>query len=74
MSQTQNILYLSRADIETLDFRMVDIITAVEEAFKEKGAGRVEMPPKPGIHPPHDAFIHDAEHPFQVCLPLESSG
>ncbi|MGA2627734.1 MAG: ornithine cyclodeaminase family protein [Candidatus Bathyarchaeia archaeon] len=58
MSQTQNILYLSRADIETLDFRMVDIITAVEEAFKEKGAGRVEMPPKPGIHPPHDAFIH----------------
>ena len=37
---------------------MIDIITAVEEAFKEKGAGKVEMPPKPGIHPLHDAFIH----------------
>jgi ornithine cyclodeaminase/alanine dehydrogenase-like protein (mu-crystallin family) len=54
----QDILYLSRADIEDLDFQMVDIIDAVEEAFKELAAGKAEMPPKPGIHPPHDAFIH----------------
>ncbi len=26
--------------------------------FKEKGEGRVEMPPKPGIHTMPDAFIH----------------
>jgi ornithine cyclodeaminase/alanine dehydrogenase len=26
--------------------------------FLEKAAGRVEMPPKPGIHPAADAFIH----------------
>ncbi len=26
--------------------------------FREKGEGRVEMPPKPGIHPRPDAFIH----------------
>jgi ornithine cyclodeaminase/alanine dehydrogenase len=26
--------------------------------FKEKGAGRTEMPPKPGIHTRPDAFIH----------------
>jgi ornithine cyclodeaminase/alanine dehydrogenase len=26
--------------------------------FKEKGEGRVEMPPKPGIHTRKDAFIH----------------
>jgi len=58
LSQTQQILYLSRADIEALNFRMENIIAAVEEAFKEKAAGRVEMPPKPGIHPVQDAFIH----------------
>lgn len=37
---------------------MVDIIRAVEAVFVEKGHGRVEMPPKPGIHPLPDAFIH----------------
>lgn len=38
---------------------MADIITAVEKVFLEKGAGRTEMPPKPGIHPgPPDSFIH----------------
>jgi len=30
----------------------------VEEMFCEKGECRVEMPPKPGIHPMPDAFIH----------------
>ncbi len=37
---------------------MAAVIRAVEEAFVEKGNGRVEMPPKPGIHPLPDAFIH----------------
>ena len=37
---------------------MIDIIAAVEEAFKETETGEAEMPPKPGIHPLHDAFIH----------------
>jgi ornithine cyclodeaminase/alanine dehydrogenase len=37
---------------------MKEIIHAVEEAFLEKAAGRVEVPPKPGIHPKKDAFIH----------------
>lgn len=54
----RDILYLSRADIEALDFQMNDIIAAVEEAFKERETGEAEMPPKPGIHPLHDAFIH----------------
>jgi ornithine cyclodeaminase/alanine dehydrogenase-like protein (mu-crystallin family) len=30
----------------------------LEAAFKEKGQGHVEMPPKPGIHTQPDAFIH----------------
>ncbi len=37
---------------------MSEIIRALEIMFKEKGEGRVEMPPKPGIHPKPDAFIH----------------
>ncbi|MCC7265203.1 MAG: ornithine cyclodeaminase family protein [Candidatus Latescibacteria bacterium] len=52
------LLYLSRADIEALDLPMGQIIEALEEMFREKGAGRVEMPPKPGIHTRPDAFIH----------------
>jgi len=37
---------------------MREIIDALEAMFKEKGAGRTEMPPKPGIHTRPDAFIH----------------
>ncbi len=37
---------------------MSEVIEAVEAMFAEKGAGRTEMPPKPGIHPTQDGFIH----------------
>jgi ornithine cyclodeaminase/alanine dehydrogenase-like protein (mu-crystallin family) len=53
-----SILYLSRADVERIALPMRRIIELLDAAFKEKGAGRVEMPPKPGIHPQPDAFIH----------------
>jgi len=53
-----NILYLSRADVESVDLPMTKIIDLLEKAFLEKGKGRVEMPPKPGIHTMPDAFIH----------------
>jgi len=52
------ILYLSRADVASLDLKMESIIAALEQMFREKGEGRVEMPPKPGIHPRPDSFIH----------------
>jgi ornithine cyclodeaminase/alanine dehydrogenase len=51
-------LYLSRADVEKVNLSMKAIIGLLEEAFCEKGNGRVEMPPKPGIHTLPDAFIH----------------
>ena len=54
----QTLLYLSRADVEALALPMKRVIDAVESAFREKGEGTVEMPPKPGIHPSRDAFIH----------------
>ncbi len=37
---------------------MEEIIQALEAAFFEHGQGRVEMPPKPGVHTMPDAFIH----------------
>jgi ornithine cyclodeaminase/alanine dehydrogenase len=52
------LLYLSRADVEAVGLTMAEIIEALEEMFREKGEGRVEMPPKPGIHTMPDAFIH----------------
>lgn len=57
MSESR-LLYLSQADVEAVGLTMREIIDALEVAFKEKGEGRVEMPPKPGIHPQQDAFIH----------------
>jgi ornithine cyclodeaminase/alanine dehydrogenase len=53
------LLYLSRSDVEAAGPSMAQIIDTLEEAFREKGRGRVEMPPKPGIHPGEgDNFIH----------------
>ncbi len=56
-----HILYLSRADVEAVRVPMRAIIERLEAAFREKGHGRAEMPPKPGIHPGppgNDNFIH----------------
>ena len=52
------VLYLSRADVEAVGLGMDQIIAALDAMFREKGAGKVEMPPKPGIHTQPDAFIH----------------
>ena len=52
------ILYLSYADVASVGLGMEEIIRALEAMFREKGEGRVEMPPKPGIHTMPDAFIH----------------
>jgi ornithine cyclodeaminase/alanine dehydrogenase len=54
----RRILYLSRADVERVGLDLPTIIALLERAFVEKGHGRVELPPKPGIHPRPDAFIH----------------
>lgn len=56
--QSQQLLYLSRPDVEKVALDVATIIELLEKAFQEKGAGRVEMPPKPGIHTRPDAFIH----------------
>jgi len=53
-------LYLNRDNVAAANLPMGEIIAAVEKGFEELGQGRVEMPPKPGIHPGKgaDNFIH----------------
>ncbi len=51
-------LYLSQSAVRQVGPSMPEIIAAVEYMFREKDAGRVEMPPKPGIHTLPDAFLH----------------
>ena len=53
-----SVLYLSRQNVESVGLSMHEIIVALDEMFVEKGNGKVEMPPKPGIHTQPDAFIH----------------
>lgn len=56
---SNQLLYLSRHDVDDAGVTMEEIIDALEIAFREKGKGRTEMPPKPGIHPGGgDNFIH----------------
>jgi ornithine cyclodeaminase/alanine dehydrogenase-like protein (mu-crystallin family) len=59
MSRLQgDLLYLSRADVAGLGIAMADVIDVVEQAFREKAAGRVELPAKLGIHPGGgDSFV-----------------
>jgi len=56
--ELRTVLYLSRKDVETVALPMRQIIGALDAMFKEKGMGRTEMPPKPGLHTRPDAFIH----------------
>lgn len=55
----EKLLYLSQAEVASVGVSMAEIIELLETAFREKGKGQVEMPPKPGIHPgAGDNFIH----------------
>lgn len=55
---SNQLLYLSKNDVASVGLPMIEIIDALDAMFAEKGNGRVEMPPKPGIHTRKDAFIH----------------
>ena len=51
-------IYLSQEDVVGLGIPMGRVIELVEGGLFEHGHGRVENPPKPGIHSRPDAFIH----------------
>lgn len=67
-------LYLSREDVTSLDIPMKTVIEAITRGFEEMGNGRVEMPPKPGIHP-GPADDNNYIHAMPCYIPaLKSAG
>ena len=54
----ESVRYLSRADVEAVRLTGAEVIEILAAAFRAKLDGAVEMPPKIGVHPRDDAFIH----------------
>jgi alanine dehydrogenase len=52
------LIYLCRRDVEDIGMTMAEVLEALDGGFRLKGLGKTEMPPKPGIHPRPDCFIH----------------
>ena len=52
------LLFLSRAEVSGLLPNAHQQLDLVEHAYKALAAGRVELPPKPGVHPRKDSFLH----------------
>jgi alanine dehydrogenase len=52
------LLYLSREEVASLLPAVPEQLALVERTYVALGSGRVELPPKPGIHPRKDSFIH----------------
>jgi alanine dehydrogenase len=53
-----SLLYLSRADVSALLPDVTEQLDLVEATYRSLAAGRVELPPKPGVHPRKDSFLH----------------
>ncbi len=52
------LLFLSRAEVAGLLPDAAAQLDLVEHAYRALAAGRVELPPKPGVHPRKDSFLH----------------
>lgn len=50
--------YLSQEMILELDIKISDLIPVVEKILQEHGQEKIEVPPKIGVHPSENAFIH----------------
>jgi len=51
-------LYLSQEEVVNVGLTMQEAILIVEDCLKEHGRKQYENPPKPGVHPLPEAFIH----------------
>jgi ornithine cyclodeaminase/alanine dehydrogenase-like protein (mu-crystallin family) len=51
-----DLLFLNRADVMRLGIGMGDVVAAVDDGLREKGLGRVVMPPKSSLHGEGGAF------------------
>ena len=63
-------LYLSQKEVIEVGLTMKEAISIVEDVFREHGLKQFENPPKPGIHPLSDAFIHA----MPAYLPRKQAG
>jgi ornithine cyclodeaminase/alanine dehydrogenase len=52
------ILFLNRAEVAGLLPGVHEQLDLVEHTYRALAAGRVELPPKPGVHPRKDSFLH----------------
>jgi ornithine cyclodeaminase/alanine dehydrogenase-like protein (mu-crystallin family) len=52
------LLYLSEADVRAAAPSMAELIDALAAAFRDRGEGRAELPPKLGVHPTPESFFH----------------
>ena len=52
------IMYLTRDEVRHALPSVLDQVDLVEATYRAMARGRVEIPPKPGIHPRPNAFIH----------------
>ncbi|KAH3760853.1 ornithine cyclodeaminase family protein [Pelomyxa schiedti] len=54
----RNVRFLSKEDQLRTGLTPKDVIAAVEHGFRLKSVGKVEMPPKLGLHPRPECFSH----------------
>lgn len=52
------LLFLSREEVAGLLPPVPDQLDLVERIYRALAAGTVELPPKPGVHPRKDSFVH----------------
>jgi alanine dehydrogenase len=52
------LLYLTRNEVAGLLPPIPEQLALVQRAYLALDAGRVELPPKPGVHPRKDSFVH----------------
>ncbi|MGI9657680.1 MAG: hypothetical protein ACR2OD_02130 [Gaiellaceae bacterium] len=50
--------YLARDEVAGLLPSIVDQVDLVEQTYRSMAAGKAELPPKPGVHPRENSFIH----------------
>ena len=50
--------FLSRSEVAGLLPEVDEQLDLVEHTYRALAAGRIELPPKPGVHPRKDSFLH----------------
>ena len=53
-----DLLYLAREEVAGLLPPIEEQLDLVEETYRALARGRVELPPKPGVHPRENSFVH----------------